>query len=67
MARLDEKAHRLRQDWNRLASSDPMWAVATWKGKRKGQSTPWSVEEFLETGEQDARRFLALSEESYHL
>jgi ubiquinone/menaquinone biosynthesis C-methylase UbiE len=40
--------HCLRQTWNTLAESDPLWAVLSWPAKR-GQR--WHVDEFFGTGE----------------
>ncbi len=41
---------RLRADWERLGSADPLWAVYVTKQARHGG---WNVEEFLETGRRE--------------
>jgi SAM-dependent methyltransferase len=46
MSRLE----RHRQDWEILASEDPLWAVLT-DPARRGRR--WSVEDFLQTGEEE--------------
>lgn len=37
-----------RSTWEELAAIDPMWAVLSWKNKKRGQ---WSADEFFATGE----------------
>lgn len=41
---------QLKQTWTQLGQEDPMWAVVSHRGKRKGK---WVVEEFFRTGEND--------------
>ncbi len=41
------KASRLKEDWNRLAASDPLWAILTDPAKRSGG---WDAGEFFATG-----------------
>lgn len=38
--------------------SDPLWGVATWKGKNKGGDNPWTDEEFYELGRSDWQDFV---------
>ena len=40
----------LRENWDRLGTRDPMWAVLTWEGHEDGK---WSADEFFRTGEQE--------------
>ncbi len=47
--------HSLRQTWNTLAESDPLWAVLSWPAKR-GQR--WHVDEFFGTGEAEIDRVM---------
>jgi SAM-dependent methyltransferase len=49
----------LRQDWDDLASVDPLWAVNSQPDKKHRK---WSVEDFLATGLPDVERILADSE-----
>ena len=39
---------RHRRDWEDLAVLDPLWAVS---GKRATSDSPWTVSDFLATGE----------------
>ncbi len=43
-----------RRDWEELAELDPMWAVLSWRDRRKA----WDTDEFLRTGEREAARLL---------
>jgi ubiquinone/menaquinone biosynthesis C-methylase UbiE len=38
---------RLKQSWDELGRSDPLWAVLTWPGKRGGR---WEADEFFALG-----------------
>ena len=40
----------LQRNWDAFGESDPLFAVASWPGKRGGR---WDVEEFLRTGEEE--------------
>jgi SAM-dependent methyltransferase len=51
-----ESLHRLRVDWERLGSADPLWAVYVTKEARHGG---WDVDAFLETGRREV-------EDSWH-
>lgn len=46
---------RHRQDWERLAEVDAMWAVLTAPGRKGGR---WDVDEFLATGEAEVEQVL---------
>lgn len=50
---------RQRDDWERLAEVDPLWAVLTQPGKRGGR---WDRDEFLATGEAEIAGVLATAE-----
>ena len=50
---------RHRQDWERLAEVDAMWAVLTAPGRKGGR---WDAEEFLATGETEIGEVLATAE-----
>lgn len=45
---------RLRQTWQALGADDPLWAVLTDAGRRRGG---WDVEAFLRTGEAVVARY----------
>lgn len=49
----------LRHDWEAMAGSDPMWAVATAPERRRRDAHPWTPEEFYAAGGQETERFLA--------
>ena len=51
-----------RKHWERLARTDPLWAVLTAPGKEGGR---WDVEEFLRTGEADVAADLAVVRERW--
>jgi SAM-dependent methyltransferase len=40
-------------DWRYWGSKDPLFAVASWKGKQITSATPWTTNEFLKLGESD--------------
>lgn len=44
------RLQRHKEDWERLAAEDPLWAVLTDPSRRGGG---WTVEEFLGTGEEE--------------
>jgi SAM-dependent methyltransferase len=50
---------RHREDWERLAEVDAMWAVLTAPGRKGGR---WEVEEFLATGEAEIAHVLESAE-----
>ncbi|HUH14868.1 MAG TPA: class I SAM-dependent methyltransferase [Gaiellaceae bacterium] len=50
---------RHREDWERLAEADPLWAVLTARGRKGGG---WDVDEFLATGEAEIAEVLARAE-----
>jgi SAM-dependent methyltransferase len=50
---------RHRQDWERLAEVDAMWAVLTAPGRKGGR---WEVDEFLATGEAEIEHVLSEAE-----
>jgi SAM-dependent methyltransferase len=50
---------RHRQDWERLAEVDAMWAVLTAPGRKGGG---WDAEEFFATGEAEIAHVLATAE-----
>ena len=41
------------KEWLRWGKSDPLFAVASWKGREKGGPNPWSKEEFYSLGHSD--------------
>ena len=47
---------RHKQDWERLAEVDAMWAVLTAPGRKGGR---WDVDEFLATGEAEVEHVVA--------
>lgn len=50
---------RHREDWERLAEVDAMWAVLTAPGRKGGR---WDPEEFFATGEREVEHVLATAE-----
>ena len=50
---------RHREDWERLAEVDAMWAVLTAPGRKGGR---WSADEFFATGEAEIEAVLATAE-----
>jgi SAM-dependent methyltransferase len=48
-----------RQDWNDLASVDPLWAVLSTRRKEDGG---WDLDEFFATGEGDVAHLLVVAE-----
>jgi SAM-dependent methyltransferase len=44
------KLNRLRENWDSLAQSDPLWAIISWPEK-KGRK--WELDEFFETGRRE--------------
>ena len=51
-----------RLDWRKWGEIDPLFGVASWPGKRRGESAPWTDEEFYQLGLDDWQDFLALWE-----
>jgi SAM-dependent methyltransferase len=50
---------RHKEDWERLAEVDAMWAVLTAPDRKGGR---WDVDEFLATGEKEVAHVLAVAE-----
>jgi SAM-dependent methyltransferase len=50
---------RHRQDWERLAEVDPLWAVLTAPGRKGGR---WDVDEFFATGETEIGHVISIAE-----
>jgi SAM-dependent methyltransferase len=50
---------RHRQDWERLAEVDPLWAVLTEPGRKGGR---WGLEEFFATGETEIGHVISIAE-----
>jgi SAM-dependent methyltransferase len=51
-----------RADWRKWGEIDPLFGVASWPGKRVGDSIPWTDDEFYGLGLQDWEDFAALWE-----
>jgi ubiquinone/menaquinone biosynthesis C-methylase UbiE len=49
---------RSNTEWKQWGKEDPLWGVATWAGKHKDGSSPWTEEEFYAVGESDFADFL---------
>lgn len=49
-----------RLDWKKWGEIDPLFGVASWPGKRRGSSVPWTDEEFYQLGRDDWQDFLLL-------
>ena len=45
-------------EWKKWGEVDPLYAVASWAGKQRGQSNPWTDEEFYELGRSDWADFV---------
>ena len=52
---------RHEQEWDHLASIDPLWAILSDPAKRGGG---WETEEFLATGERDVAHLVGVAERS---
>ena len=44
---------RSSQEWKFWGRQDPMWAVATWKGREHTGAHPWTIEDFRAAGRSD--------------
>jgi cyclopropane fatty-acyl-phospholipid synthase-like methyltransferase len=44
---------RSSDEWRFWGRDDPMWAVATWAGRERGGSNPWTIEDFRASGRSD--------------
>src|SRR2546423_7206136 len=45
-------------EWQRWGKKDPLWAVATEIGRRRGEASGWTPEEFFAAGASDWQEFL---------
>ena len=45
------------KEWKKWGEIDPLFGVASWKNRGKGESNPWTDEEFYHLGEQDWEDF----------
>ena len=50
---------RHRQDWERLAEIDPLWAILTVPGRKGGR---WNVDEFFGTGEAEIAHVFSVAD-----
>ena len=50
---------RSNLEWKKWGEVDPLFGVATWKGKSKNDLTPWTDSEFYALGESDWSDFIA--------
>lgn len=44
---------RSTEEWKFWGQYDPMWAVATWKGRERDGTQPWTIEDFRASGRSD--------------
>ena len=44
---------RSSEEWKFWGRFDPMWAVATWKGRERDGAQPWTIEDFRASGRGD--------------
>lgn len=44
---------RSTEEWKFWGRHDPMWAVATWKGRERDGAKPWTIEDFRASGRSD--------------
>lgn len=44
---------RSTEEWKFWGQYDPMWAVATWKGRERDGTQPWTIEDFRSSGRSD--------------
>lgn len=44
---------RSTTEWRFWGQHDPMWAVATWKGREHNGPNPWTIEDFRASGRSD--------------
>jgi ubiquinone/menaquinone biosynthesis C-methylase UbiE len=47
-------------EWQMWGKADPLWGVASWKGKERSAGTPWTDAEFYELGRSDWEDFQSL-------
>ena len=40
-------------EWRRWGADDPFYGVATWKGRQRGGTNPWTAEDFYALGQSD--------------
>jgi len=45
-------------EWKKWGQIDPLYAVASWDGKRKDGKEPWTKEEFYKLGQSDCKDFV---------
>src|SRR5438045_5783200 len=50
---------RSDEEWKYWGRADPLYAVASWRGKEAGAPGAWTDEEFLKLGESDMADVLA--------
>jgi ubiquinone/menaquinone biosynthesis C-methylase UbiE len=46
-------------EWKKWGEKDPLYGVASWKGREKSGANPWTEEEFYALGQSDWQDFLA--------
>lgn len=44
---------RSTEEWKFWGRYDPMWAVATWKGRERDGAQPWTIGDFRASGRSD--------------
>jgi SAM-dependent methyltransferase len=44
-------------EWQRWGKEDPLWGVATEPGRRRGEASAWTVQDFASAGESDWQDF----------
>lgn len=54
---MDSGFEQLKRTWTQLGDEDPLWAVVSHDGRRKGR---WDVEAFFQTGEKDVAAYHAI-------
>lgn len=46
-------------EWRKWGDTDPLWGVASWKGKEKDGADPWTADEFFGLGKLDWQVFFS--------
>jgi ubiquinone/menaquinone biosynthesis C-methylase UbiE len=57
---MKHRTHPSVEEWKRWGNSDPMYGVATVPGRETDGETPWTEDEFYQTGEKEVELFLRM-------
>jgi SAM-dependent methyltransferase len=57
--RMNDRVPKSNLEWKLWGKRDPLWGVASWAGKDRQGTDPWTDEEFYKLGETDWQDFLS--------